>query len=150
MEEAQTSRYSVHPSADKMYYDLRDLYWLPGMKKDLAIVIADSHHDSGRHFRMRWEREWMSTAYHPQTDGQIIVNGDSPPPKRTIDGVEQTYPPKTTKEKLTRKNELKARGTLLMALLNEHQLKFNSYKNTKSSMEAIKKRFGGNKESKKT
>nr|GEX33846.1 hypothetical protein [Tanacetum cinerariifolium] len=41
-----------------------------------------------------------------------------------------------------RKNELKARGTLLMALSNEHQLKFYSYKNIKSLMEAIEKRFG--------
>ncbi|GKC37180.1 hypothetical protein Tco_1049564 [Tanacetum coccineum] len=38
----------------------------------------------------------------------VIVNGDSPPPKRTVDGVEQTYPPTTAKEKLARKNELKA------------------------------------------
>ncbi|GJV87378.1 hypothetical protein Tco_1531316 [Tanacetum coccineum] len=52
--------------------------------------------------------------------------------------------------KVTRRIELKARGTLLMALPNEHQLKFNFYKNAKSIMEAIKKRFGGNKESKKT
>nr|GEZ58527.1 ribonuclease H-like domain-containing protein [Tanacetum cinerariifolium] len=52
-------------------------------------------------------------------------------------------------EKLARKNELKARGNLLMALPNEHQLKFNSYKSAKSLMKAIKKRFGGNKESKK-
>nr|GEV08936.1 copia protein [Tanacetum cinerariifolium] len=52
-------------------------------------------------------------------------------------------------EKLARKNELKARGTLLIALPHEHQLKFNSYKNAKSLMEAIEKRFGGNKESKK-
>nr|GEU78950.1 hypothetical protein [Tanacetum cinerariifolium] len=36
-----------------------------------------------------------------------------------------------------------------MALPNEHQLKFNSYKNAKSLMEAIEKRFKGNKESKK-
>ncbi|GJX89349.1 putative ribonuclease H-like domain-containing protein [Tanacetum coccineum] len=41
---------------------------------------------------------------------EVIVNGDSPPPKRTVDGVEQTYPPTTTEEKLARKNELKARG----------------------------------------
>ncbi|GKF62390.1 hypothetical protein Tco_0182444, partial [Tanacetum coccineum] len=39
----------------------------------------------------------------------VIVNGDSPLPKRTIDGVEQTYPPTTAEEKLARKNELKAR-----------------------------------------
>nr|GEW95389.1 ribonuclease H-like domain-containing protein [Tanacetum cinerariifolium] len=49
----------------------------------------------------------------------------------------------TTKEKLARKNELKARGTLLIALPNEHQLKFNSYKTAKSLMEAIEKRFRG-------
>ncbi|GJW37841.1 putative reverse transcriptase domain-containing protein [Tanacetum coccineum] len=36
MDEAHTSRYSVHPGADKMYYDLRDLYWWPGMKRDIA------------------------------------------------------------------------------------------------------------------
>nr|GEU77273.1 hypothetical protein [Tanacetum cinerariifolium] len=41
---------------------------------------------------------------------EVIVNGDSPPPKRTIDGVEQTYPPTTAREKLAMKNELKARG----------------------------------------
>ncbi|GKA91184.1 putative ribonuclease H-like domain-containing protein [Tanacetum coccineum] len=81
---------------------------------------------------------------------EVIVNGDSPPPKRTVDGVEQTYPPTTAEEKLARKNELKARGTLLMALPNEHQLKFNTYKCAKTLMEAIEKRFGGNKESKKT
>ncbi|GJW90542.1 hypothetical protein Tco_0168095 [Tanacetum coccineum] len=78
------------------------------------------------------------------------VNGDSPPPKRTVDGVEQTYPPTTAEEKLARKNELKASGRLLMALLNEHQLKFNTYKCAKTLMEAIEKRFGSNKESKKT
>ncbi|GKA16648.1 hypothetical protein Tco_0696485 [Tanacetum coccineum] len=80
---------------------------------------------------------------------EVIVNGDSPLQKRTVDGVEQTYPPTNAKEKLARKNELKARGTLLMALPNEHQLKFNSYNNAKSLMEAIENRFGGNKESKK-
>ncbi|GJT71017.1 hypothetical protein Tco_1030303 [Tanacetum coccineum] len=80
----------------------------------------------------------------------IIANGDSPPTKRTVDGVEQTYPLITAEEKLARKNELKARGTLLMAFPNEHQLKFNTYKCAKTLMKAIEKRFGGNKESKKT
>ncbi|GJU02835.1 putative reverse transcriptase domain-containing protein [Tanacetum coccineum] len=36
MDEAHKSKYSVHPRADKMYYDLRDRYWWPGMKKDIA------------------------------------------------------------------------------------------------------------------
>ncbi|GKD30728.1 hypothetical protein Tco_1241506 [Tanacetum coccineum] len=89
-------------------------------------------------------------ALNPGEFELLIVNGDSPPPKRTVDGVEQTYHPTTAWEKLARKNELKARGTLLMALLNEHQLKLNTYKCAKTLIEAIEKRFGGNKESKKT
>ncbi|GKB27770.1 putative reverse transcriptase domain-containing protein [Tanacetum coccineum] len=40
MDEAHTSRYSVHPGADKMYYDLRDLYWWPGIKRDIAEYIS--------------------------------------------------------------------------------------------------------------
>nr|GEY43011.1 ribonuclease H-like domain-containing protein [Tanacetum cinerariifolium] len=78
---------------------------------------------------------------------EVIVNGDTPLPMRTVDGVEQSYPPTTAEEKLARTNKLKARGTLLTALPNEHQLKFNSYKNAKSLMEAIEKSFGGNKDS---
>ncbi|GJX89610.1 putative reverse transcriptase domain-containing protein [Tanacetum coccineum] len=40
MDEAHTSRYSVHPGADKMYYNLRDLYWWPGMKRDIAEYVS--------------------------------------------------------------------------------------------------------------
>ncbi|GJV74170.1 reverse transcriptase domain-containing protein [Tanacetum coccineum] len=36
MDEAYKSRYSIHPREDKMYYDLRDMYWWPGMKRDIA------------------------------------------------------------------------------------------------------------------
>ncbi|GJT21347.1 ribonuclease H-like domain-containing protein [Tanacetum coccineum] len=92
----------------------------------------------------------VTTAGYNYALWEVIVNEDSPPPKRIVDGVEQTYPPINAKEKLARKNELKARGTLLIALPNEHQLKFNTYKCAKTLMEAIEKRFGGNKESKKT
>nr|GEX79416.1 hypothetical protein [Tanacetum cinerariifolium] len=51
--------------------------------------------------------------------------------------------------RLARKNELKARGTLLMALPYKHQLKFNTHKDAKTLMEAIEKRFGRNTETKK-
>nr|GEZ54235.1 hypothetical protein [Tanacetum cinerariifolium] len=57
--------------------------------------------------------------------------------------------PTTAEQWLARKNELKARGTLLMALPDKHQLKFNIHKYAKTLMEAIEKRFGGNKETKK-
>ncbi|GJY06390.1 putative reverse transcriptase domain-containing protein [Tanacetum coccineum] len=40
MDEAHKSKYSVHPGADKMYYDLRDMYWWPGMKKDVALYVS--------------------------------------------------------------------------------------------------------------
>nr|GEV96891.1 hypothetical protein [Tanacetum cinerariifolium] len=36
MDEAHKSKYFVHLGSDKMYYDLRDRYWWPGMKKDIA------------------------------------------------------------------------------------------------------------------
>nr|GEV63891.1 putative ribonuclease H-like domain-containing protein [Tanacetum cinerariifolium] len=52
-------------------------------------------------------------------------------------------------ERLAKKNELKAHGTLLMDLLDKHQLKFNIHKDAKTLMDAIEKRFGGNKETKK-
>ncbi|GJW55886.1 ribonuclease H-like domain-containing protein [Tanacetum coccineum] len=40
--------------------------------------------------------------------------------------------------------ELKERSTLLMALPNDHQLKFNSYKDAKTLMQAIENKFRGN------
>ncbi|GJT29687.1 putative reverse transcriptase domain-containing protein [Tanacetum coccineum] len=40
MDEAHTSRYSIQPGADKMYHDLRDLYWWPGMKRDVAEYVS--------------------------------------------------------------------------------------------------------------
>nr|GFA23971.1 hypothetical protein [Tanacetum cinerariifolium] len=52
-------------------------------------------------------------------------------------------------EQLAKKNELKERGSLLIALPDKHQLNFNIHKDAKSLMEAIKNRFGGNKETKK-
>nr|GFA23982.1 hypothetical protein [Tanacetum cinerariifolium] len=39
-EKSHTSRYSIHPGVDKMYYDLRDLYWWPGMKRDIAEYVS--------------------------------------------------------------------------------------------------------------
>ncbi|GJY25075.1 putative reverse transcriptase domain-containing protein [Tanacetum coccineum] len=86
MDEAHKSKYSVHPGADKMYYDLRDRYWGPGMKKDIVVYIIARHgvsiliiSDRDSCFTSRfWQsmqealgtRLDMSTTYHPQIDGQ--------------------------------------------------------------------------------
>nr|GEV98311.1 hypothetical protein [Tanacetum cinerariifolium] len=45
------------------------------------------------------------------------------------------------KEKLDRNNEIKVRGTRLMALLNKDQLKFHSYQDANFLMKAIEKRI---------
>ncbi|GKA55238.1 hypothetical protein Tco_0754187 [Tanacetum coccineum] len=58
--------------------------------------------------------------------------------------------PVTTEEKAQKKNDVKARSMLLMALPNEHQLTFNQYKDAKTLFEAIQARFGGNEATKKT
>ncbi|GKD47192.1 putative reverse transcriptase domain-containing protein [Tanacetum coccineum] len=101
MDEAQTFRYSIHPGADKMYHDLRDLYWWPGMKRDIAKLTKSAHFlpiredykteklariyineiisdCDGRFASYLWQalqealgtKLHMSTAYHPETDGQ--------------------------------------------------------------------------------
>nr|GEW70707.1 putative reverse transcriptase domain-containing protein [Tanacetum cinerariifolium] len=61
-----------------------------------------------------------------------------------VDGVVQIVAPTTAEQWLTKKNRLKTRGTLLMALPDKHQLKFNIHKDAKSLMEAIEKRFEDN------
>nr|GFC52262.1 ribonuclease H-like domain-containing protein [Tanacetum cinerariifolium] len=80
---------------------------------------------------------------------EVILNRDSPVPTRVVKGVLQPVAPTTVEQKLARKNELKAHGTLLIALPDKHQLKFNSHKDAKTLMEAIEKGFGGNTKTKK-
>ncbi|GJS09520.1 putative reverse transcriptase domain-containing protein [Tanacetum coccineum] len=47
MDEAHATKNSVHHGVDTMYYDLRDLYWWPGMQKDIAILPRTrSRHDA--------------------------------------------------------------------------------------------------------
>ncbi|GJZ86609.1 putative reverse transcriptase domain-containing protein [Tanacetum coccineum] len=40
MDEAHKSKYYVHLGANKMYYDLRDRYWWPSMKKDIVMYVS--------------------------------------------------------------------------------------------------------------
>ncbi|GKE54450.1 hypothetical protein Tco_1489606, partial [Tanacetum coccineum] len=81
---------------------------------------------------------------------KVIVNGDLVSPVASASaGTECPIPPKTDEQKLARKNELKAKSTLMLAILDEHLLKFHACKDAKSLWEAINNRFRGNKESKK-
>nr|GEY64321.1 hypothetical protein [Tanacetum cinerariifolium] len=60
---------------------------------------------------MRIEQYFLMTDY---SLWEVILNGDSPVPTRIVEGVVQPVAPTTVEQKLARKNELKARGTLLM------------------------------------
>ncbi|GKC07577.1 ribonuclease H-like domain-containing protein [Tanacetum coccineum] len=94
---------------------------------------------------MRIEQYFLKTDY---SLWEVIKNGNKVL-RRTVETVEQVYEPTTVEEKQDRRNEMKARATLLMALPNKDQLKFHSYQDAKLLIEAIEKRYGGNKESKK-
>nr|GEV03914.1 putative reverse transcriptase domain, ribonuclease H-like domain, aspartic peptidase domain protein [Tanacetum cinerariifolium] len=120
---------------------VHNTFYVSNMKKrlfdePLAISLDEVHIDD----KPRFVEEPVE---------KVILNGDSPPPTRIVDGDVQIVAPTTGEQRLAKKNELKARGTLLMALPDKHQLKFNIHKDAKSLMKAIEKRFGGNKETKK-
>ncbi|GJX84583.1 putative ribonuclease H-like domain-containing protein [Tanacetum coccineum] len=88
---------------------------------------------------------------------EVIENGNSwvpipvttPSETGTSTATKMTVP-STTEEKTCKKNDVKARSLLLMALPNEHQLTFDQYVDAQSMFAAIKARFGGNEATKKT
>ncbi|GJV94243.1 putative reverse transcriptase domain-containing protein [Tanacetum coccineum] len=41
MHETHKSKYSIHPGSDKMYQDLKKLYWWPNMKVEIATYVRD-------------------------------------------------------------------------------------------------------------
>ncbi|KAJ8773082.1 hypothetical protein K2173_028259 [Erythroxylum novogranatense] len=40
LHETHYAPYSVHPGTTKMYYDVKGIYWWPGMKKDVAQFVS--------------------------------------------------------------------------------------------------------------
>nr|GFA49130.1 hypothetical protein [Tanacetum cinerariifolium] len=64
--------------------------------------------------------------------------------EQIVDGAVQIIAPTTAEQRLAKKNKLKAKGTLLMALPDKHHIKFNIHKDAKFLMKAIEKRFGVN------
>ncbi|GJT87152.1 ribonuclease H-like domain-containing protein [Tanacetum coccineum] len=106
--------------------EIHELPTLIMMGSDVLLDVVDGVTQEG----------WMSSELF---DLNIIL----------VEHFVQEYEPTSAEEKQDRRNEMKARGNLLMALPNKDQLKFHSYKDAKFLMEAIAKRYGGNKESKK-
>ncbi|GJT14440.1 retrovirus-related pol polyprotein from transposon TNT 1-94 [Tanacetum coccineum] len=79
----------------------------------------------------------------------VIENGNSfklaAKTTTNVDGTSTTIipGPVTTEEKVQKKNDMKARSMLLMALPNEHLMTFNQYKDAKTLFVAIQTRFDG-------
>ncbi|GJT07985.1 hypothetical protein Tco_0842447 [Tanacetum coccineum] len=86
----------------------------------------------------------------------VIENGNSfKPVAKTTTNVDGTSTslilgPVTTEENVQKKNDVKARSMLLMALPNEHLMIFNQYKDAKTLVAAIQIRFSGKEATKKT
>nr|GEW66110.1 hypothetical protein [Tanacetum cinerariifolium] len=91
---------------------------------------------------------------------EVIKFGDSyqAPPEETRKGSASESSTKKkgrtvaikTEDIQKRRNDVKARTTLLLALLNEHQLRFSKYETAQELWGAILKTFGGNEATKKT
>nr|GFA46035.1 hypothetical protein [Tanacetum cinerariifolium] len=81
---------------------------------------------------------------------EVIKIGVTLPKTHVVEGVTIEMPITTTKEKVQRRLEVKARSTLMMGISNKHQLKPNPIKYSKQLLEAVEKRFGRNATTKKT
>nr|GEV99824.1 putative reverse transcriptase domain, ribonuclease H-like domain, aspartic peptidase domain protein [Tanacetum cinerariifolium] len=81
--------------------------------------------------------------YFLMTDYSLwkVIKNDNKDLTKPVVSNEQIYEPTTAEEKQDRRNKMKVRGTLLMALPNKDQLKFHSYQDAKLLMEAIEKRL---------
>nr|GEV17008.1 putative reverse transcriptase domain-containing protein [Tanacetum cinerariifolium] len=79
MHESHKSKYSLHPGSKKMYRDIKKLYWWLNMKANIATYVskyltsakvkAEHQRPSGLLKALGTNLD-MSTAYHPETDGQ--------------------------------------------------------------------------------
>nr|GEU84166.1 putative ribonuclease H-like domain-containing protein [Tanacetum cinerariifolium] len=73
---------------------------------------------------------------------EVIENDATLQKTHVVEGVTKEIPITTVEEKSQRRLEVKARITLMIRILNEHQLKFNSIKDAKQLLEAVEKSFG--------
>ncbi|GJS55198.1 ribonuclease H-like domain-containing protein [Tanacetum coccineum] len=92
-----------------------------------------------------WEVIGFGDSYRAPTQDKS-VSGEATPSSRSKGRIVAV----TTKDMQKRRNDVKARTTLLLALPDEHQLRFNKYETTKELWEAILRTFGGNEATKKT
>nr|GEV74701.1 ribonuclease H-like domain-containing protein [Tanacetum cinerariifolium] len=93
------------------------------LQKTRAQVAKLQRKQLGQNNKIALARFWIIDLEQIIKEIQaLILNGDSSVPTRIIEGILQPVAPTTAEQWLARKNELKAHGTLLMALPDKHQL----------------------------
>nr|GEV92529.1 reverse transcriptase domain-containing protein [Tanacetum cinerariifolium] len=81
MDEAHTSRYLIHSGANKMYYDLRDLYWWPGSGSLPSNTVANP----------KGELKAITTHSGLVTDGPTVPTSPKSITPEVDEHVEETY-----------------------------------------------------------
>nr|GEV76744.1 hypothetical protein [Tanacetum cinerariifolium] len=126
------SKEMTYQQKNKFFSGLKHYFWEePYLFKVCSDVLKTEEYDL---WSMRMEQYLTFTDY---ALWEVIVNVDSVLSVASA-STEGLIPPKTAKQKLARKNELKAKSTLMLAILDEHLLKFQTCKDEKSLWEAIK------------
>nr|GFC66179.1 putative reverse transcriptase domain-containing protein [Tanacetum cinerariifolium] len=84
MHESHKSKYSIHPGSDKMYQDMKKLYWWPNMKADIATYVSKcltyiKEEDVGGMLveNLRDPEKVRTKKLEPRADGALCLNGRS-------------------------------------------------------------------------
>ncbi|GKA50713.1 RNA-directed DNA polymerase, eukaryota, reverse transcriptase zinc-binding domain protein [Tanacetum coccineum] len=97
----------------------RSIYWDQQVVSELVVKLTILNPGEYDLWLMKIEQYFLMTDY---SFWEVILNGNKVL-KRTTGETEKEYEPTTVEEKQDMRNEMKAKGTLLMALPNKDQLK---------------------------
>ncbi|GJT03244.1 putative reverse transcriptase domain-containing protein [Tanacetum coccineum] len=64
MHESHKSKYSIHPGSEKMYQDMKKLYWWPNMKADIATYVSKCLTCARSRPNIKGHRDWIVVTYH--------------------------------------------------------------------------------------
>ncbi|GKA70451.1 putative ribonuclease H-like domain-containing protein [Tanacetum coccineum] len=111
-------------------------------KKMYCLVVTDdfSRCENGTEFKNSEMNQFCAMLQTSRVASRAVDHPVALQENGTL--VTKMYVPITAEEKTNKKNDVKVRSLLLMALPNEHQLTFSQYTDAKTMFAAIKTRFG--------
>ncbi|GKE93670.1 putative reverse transcriptase domain-containing protein [Tanacetum coccineum] len=117
MHESHKSKYSIHPGSDKMYQDMKKLYWWPNMKANIATYVSKC-------------LTCAKVKAEHQRPSELLVQPEIPQWKWdniTMDFV--TKLPKSSQEKLARMylKEVVTRHGIPVSIIYDYNPRFASY-----------------------